>query len=326
MSLVELAPKREAVRYRESDVKIDGKNVHYLRVGDPSAPKIILNHGIISTAAICFKEAIGLMAEKGFDVIAPDLPGYGQSDSPDRYSTVDYIWGFIDFMDALGIERAHAGGVSFGGSLATGAAILRHERIDKLLLIDSWGFEERLNTPYVDHFVLGRTITEFMHIEKIAAHLFSHSIVSQAFLGMKHILEKASPVVKKIAKELANRRIANHDYFDDRDMDIMSEDKAWRTVFEWLKTEIGPTGPRTNFLPILSRVFFHHPTLILKGEKDHLISSNSAERAHNHIEGSRLVVFEGVKHGGIPIQEAPKFASIATEFLKQHSPALALSA
>src|SRR5439155_20710122 len=60
---------------------IDGVRIHYQEAGDEKAPPMILIHGFISSTLI-WSDVFLPLAEAGFRVIAPDLPGYGYSDKP----------------------------------------------------------------------------------------------------------------------------------------------------------------------------------------------------------------------------------------------------
>src|SRR6185437_783062 len=75
------------VQYRTADV--DGFNVFYREAGSPQSPKLLLLHGFPS-ASHMFRDLIPLFADH-FRIIAPDLPGFGQSDMPPR-SKFDYTF------------------------------------------------------------------------------------------------------------------------------------------------------------------------------------------------------------------------------------------
>ena len=67
-----------AITYRTADV--DGFNIFYREAGAPGAPKLLLLHGFPS-ASHMFRDLIPLLADR-FHIVAPDLPGFGQSDMP----------------------------------------------------------------------------------------------------------------------------------------------------------------------------------------------------------------------------------------------------
>src|SRR4030095_14940821 len=69
-----------AIRYRTVDV--DGLNIFYREAGTVGAPALLLLHGFPS-ASHMFRDLIPLLPDR-FHIVAPDLPGFGQSDMPPR--------------------------------------------------------------------------------------------------------------------------------------------------------------------------------------------------------------------------------------------------
>src|SRR5271156_5094913 len=93
------------IRYRTAD--IDGFKVFYREAGPTSAPKLLLLHGFPS-ASHMFRDLIPLLADR-FHIIAPDLPGFAQSDMPARAEfayTFDNLANVIErFIDVVGFDR-----------------------------------------------------------------------------------------------------------------------------------------------------------------------------------------------------------------------------
>jgi pimeloyl-ACP methyl ester carboxylesterase len=94
-----------ATRYRTVDV--DGLNIFYREAGAAGAPVLLLLHGFPS-ASHMFRDLIPLLADR-FHIVAPDLPGFGQSDMParDKFDyTFDNIARVIDrFTEVIGLAR-----------------------------------------------------------------------------------------------------------------------------------------------------------------------------------------------------------------------------
>ena len=100
---------------RHADLTIDGLRVGYSRNG--TGPPLVLVHGAWSDARIWRHQLEGLA--DAFDVIAWDAPGFGRSaDPPATWRMPDYADCLAAFIVALGVERPHVLGLSFGGSLA----------------------------------------------------------------------------------------------------------------------------------------------------------------------------------------------------------------
>jgi pimeloyl-ACP methyl ester carboxylesterase len=94
-----------AVKYRTEDV--DGLRVFCREAGRADAPALLLLHGF-SSASHMFRDLVPLLADR-VHVIAPDLPGFGQSEMPARSKfsyTFDNIAGVIDrFTEVFGLKR-----------------------------------------------------------------------------------------------------------------------------------------------------------------------------------------------------------------------------
>src|ERR1700733_14520593 len=94
-----------AIKYRSADV--DGLKIFYREAGAPDAPKLLLLHGFPS-AGHMFRDLIPQLADS-FHIVAPDLPGFGQSDMPARNEfnyTFDNVARIIDrFTELIGFDR-----------------------------------------------------------------------------------------------------------------------------------------------------------------------------------------------------------------------------
>ena len=93
------------VSYQKANVQ--GLNILYRQAGPKKAPALLLLHGFPS-AGYMFRDLIPQLADR-FRVVAPDLPGFGQSDMPERTSfsyTFDNIARAIDrFTEVIELGR-----------------------------------------------------------------------------------------------------------------------------------------------------------------------------------------------------------------------------
>jgi len=88
-------------------IEIDGVNIFYREAGDPKLPKLVLLHGFPSSSHQ-YRNLIPALADR-FYVIAPDYPGFGNSDipSPKTFSyTFDTTAEVIEaFLEKVGFTR-----------------------------------------------------------------------------------------------------------------------------------------------------------------------------------------------------------------------------
>lgn len=125
------------------EVVINDVKTNYLVFGE-GKPFLIL-HGWGSVSNRWIKEA-EIILEKGFKVIIPDLPGFGESDKLTRPWTVnDYVKWFEDFTKELNIQDFYLLGYSFGGALAVKIAVKYPQRAQKLFLVASAIIRKKTN-------------------------------------------------------------------------------------------------------------------------------------------------------------------------------------
>ena len=105
-----------------------------------AGPAMILLHGYPQTHMAWHRVAPALAAD--FDVIVPDLRGYGESDAPpddaahEAYSKRRMARDVTGLMDALGIARAHVIGHDRGARVAYRLALDHPERVDRLGIVE----------------------------------------------------------------------------------------------------------------------------------------------------------------------------------------------
>lgn len=126
--------------------KIDGINLFYRDSGPAHAPVVLLLHGF-PTSSHMFRNLIPVLADR-YRVIAPDYPGYGQSDMPDRatfHYTFDRFAELIDgLLDKLGLKSYAMYVMDYGAPVGWRLALKHPERITGLIVQNGNAYEEGL--------------------------------------------------------------------------------------------------------------------------------------------------------------------------------------
>ena len=134
-----------AIKYRTADV--DGFRIFYREAGAANAPKLLLLHGFPS-ASHMFRDLIPLLADR-FHTIAPDLPGFGKSDMPDRGCTFDWIAKTIDrFTEIVGFDRYAVYVFDYGAPTGFRLAVKHPERITAIISQNGNAYEEGLSSGW----------------------------------------------------------------------------------------------------------------------------------------------------------------------------------
>jgi pimeloyl-ACP methyl ester carboxylesterase len=134
--------------------EIDGAKLHYTTAGHGTA--LILLHGYAETS-LMWKPIIPVLAER-FTVIAPDLPGIGDSDIPaDGLDMKNAAIRIHDLAKSLGVQKAEVVGHDIGLMVAYAYAAQFPTEVTKLVLMDAFlpgveGWEAVYNNPAIWHF------------------------------------------------------------------------------------------------------------------------------------------------------------------------------
>ena len=115
--------------------EVHGVRLVYRQAGH--GPALILLHGFLCDSR-CWKSQLAGLSDR-FRVVAWDAPGAGSSpDPPESFTTASYAHCLAAFLDAIGVERPHVLGLSWGGILAQEFYRLYPERFRSLVLADTY--------------------------------------------------------------------------------------------------------------------------------------------------------------------------------------------
>jgi pimeloyl-ACP methyl ester carboxylesterase len=124
--------------------------VFYRAAGDPSAPVVLLLHGF-PTSSFMFRELIPRLADQ-FRVIAPDLPGFGFTEVPEKrkytYSFDALARTMEAFTDALGLNRYAIYVFDYGAPTGFRLAMAHPERVTAIVSQNGNAYEEGLGDAW----------------------------------------------------------------------------------------------------------------------------------------------------------------------------------
>ena len=136
------------VEYRT--VAVDGVNVFYREAGPKDAPVLLLLHGF-PTSSQMFRNLIPRLADR-YRVIAPDYPGFGQSDMPamDKFEySFDHLAAVVDkFTQALGLSRFALYVQDYGAPIGYRIATAHPERISAIVVQNGNAYQEGIDNDF----------------------------------------------------------------------------------------------------------------------------------------------------------------------------------
>ena len=126
---------------------VDGSKIFYREAGPKDSPTILLLHGF-PTSSHMFRDLISALADR-YHVVAPDLPGFGFSDAPDRKSfsyTFEQLAKTVDrFIQTIGLERYAIYVFDYGAPVGLRLALAHPERVTAIISQNGNAYEEGLS-------------------------------------------------------------------------------------------------------------------------------------------------------------------------------------
>ena len=274
---------------------LHGRSVTYAEAG--AGPVLLLIHGMAGNFENW--QAVIEPLARDHTVIAPDLPGHGESaPGGGDYSLGALAAGLRDLLLVLDHDRATLVGHSLGGGIAMQFTYQFPEMVERLVLVSSGG--------------LGPEVSPILRAAALpGADLF---IAATAGVG-----QRAGTVLGRGLATVGMR--PNADVAEVARGYASLADPERRSAFlATLRSVVGTGGQRVD---AGDRLYLADalPVLIIWGAHDPIIPAHHGEHAHQALPGSQLEVFEGVGH--LPQLEAPgHFIAVLERFLAETEPAL----
>jgi pimeloyl-ACP methyl ester carboxylesterase len=281
--------------FERRTVRIHGHEVTYRMAGE--GPTIVLVHGIAGSSTT-WRGVLPALAEH-YTVVAPDLLGHGHSAKPrGDYSLGAYASGIRDLLTVLGEERVTVVGHSLGGGVAMQFAYQFPERVERLVLVASGG--------------LGKDVSPLLK----AVTLPGAEYVIPVLLHRR--VREAGELLGALPRRLGWRP---NDSLSEvwRSYTTLTERHGQQAFIHTVRSVIDVAGQRVS---AHDRLYLAQavPTLIVWGDRDHIIPVGHAYLGADAMPGARLEILEGAGHF-LPWRDADRFLPILEDFLATTTPA-----
>jgi len=284
--------------WEQHSITVNGRLMAYVDEGDPKARPVLLLHGN-PTWGFLYRDFIEPLTEAGYRTIVPDWIGAGYSDNPRVDAALTFahhIADLVSLMDQLQLRGFVIVGQDWGGPQGVGAALQRVERLDAIVLMNTWLF-----TGYVGRF----------HSSPRPWTTWHAPLIGQFFMKRHKVLSLEGPSTVSQRGMTDTEAQGYHHIYEEADSD--------HVVLTWPRTIPMREGDRgwndmlniERRLPELADV----PTLLLWAPEDNVFPIEYANRLKEllpHAEGP--ITFDKAMHF-LQDDRGPDLARAIVEFL-----------
>lgn len=268
------------------DVTARGVRMRVVVAGADSSPALVLVHDFL-VSHLEFDDVIDALAQR-FHVIAPDLPGLGESEKPSparyAYGIETFAEAIADLIAAFGVGRAHLAGHGMGAAVAITLAAEHPELAQRLVL------EDALCYPFPMSFRM-----------KLPLLPIVGGIVFKQLCGRGMFRSYFRDDVFRADAPFPLARIDHH-------YGLFNAPSARESAHAILRAVL-------DARPVVARLTrITAPTLVVWGRDDRIFPAASAQRLAREISGAMLEIMDA---GHSPHEERPEeFVALVTQFLE----------
>jgi len=261
-------------------VNIGRYNVNYLEEG--TGEPVILLHGSGPgvTAYANWRLLIPVLANQ-YRVLAPDVVGFGYTDHPENfvYTMDSWIEFAVQFMDAIGVQKASFVGNSFGGALSLALAARYPDRVQCFVMMGAAGIQFPISEG----------------LEKVWGY-------QPSFEAMRELMNIFAYQGEKISDEIVESRYQ------------ASIRPGYQEAYERLFPE--PRQEKLDQLCIPESEIrqVEQPVLLVHGREDVIVPVDCSFRAHAMLKNSDLHVYSNCGHW-TQIEKANEFGALVCSFI-----------
>lgn len=272
------------VSMRRETTTVRGGAVRYWRIDRGRAQTALLLHGLGGDHVGLAELADGL---PGLNIVAPDLPGYGESEPlPGEHTLAAYADAVRDLRDHLGLGSCHLIGHSLGASIALAHAARHGAGLDSLCLLNPVSAATGLTAA------LGKTYY------RVSARLSPRA--AGLWLTSRPAVYLSDAFVIATSDRERRRWILAQDYRNYARSSVRAMIESFLSYFE------------TDFAALAAAVPVR--TLVLTGDRDGIAPPRAVARLAGQIPTSRLVVLPGGGHL-LPVENPVEVAAEVREFV-----------
>lgn len=280
------APESRPAARVVRDITARGTRMRVVSAGDERRPALVLVHGFL-LSHLAFDEILGPLAAR-FHVVAPDLPGFGESEKPSparfAYGVEAFSEAIADIIAAFGVGRAAVLGHGLGGAVALTLAAEHPELASRLVVVDPLCYPAplglRTRLPLLP--VIGGIVFKQIYGRALFRAYFREEVYGEG-------------------APLPLARI-------DRHYDLFNAPTARESAHAVMRAML-------DTRPVVARLSrITAPTLVVWGREDRLFPCALAPRLAREITGAKLEIMET---GHAPHEEKPRdFVRLVTQFLE----------
>jgi len=256
-------------------------NIHIRRHSSASDTVLLLHGSGPGVSAFANWRLTIPELEKHMTVIAPDIVGFGFTERPADvvYNLDTWTQHALGVLDALGVERAHVIGNSFGGALALSLAARHPERVDHLVLMGAAGVPFDITAGLTAVWGYEPSVENMLSIMDYFA--FDKSLLGEDLARLRYEASIRPGVQEAFASMFPEPRQAALDALCLPEQDIRGIDKR---------------------------------TLLVHGRDDQVIPLMTSQRLLELIDDSELHIFGRCGHW-TQIERSEEFAALVLQFL-----------
>lgn len=254
----------------------DGTRINYYSGGPENGrPVVLLHGGGTDHAMLSWRDTLPALINADCRVYAPDCPGYGNSppDSNKKSTTENQINYLEGLIEVWGLKQADLIGISMGGSLALGYALKNPKQIKRLVLIGSYGLQDKAPSHHLSYLCLKMPwLNDLMW-------LMTRNLRLAAKYGVNYIIRNPQSRTESLVDEV---------------IEAMRNENSQKAFSQWQQDEVRWDHLKTNYTSRLSEIKV--PVLLVHGTHDFLVPIKYAKRAAPLFKNARLEVFNNAGH------------------------------